>query len=1224
VHTSRQSSPFSLFNRLKVETIDHGAQVPLNSLFDERKDSGGRDVRPKRILIQGRAGVGKSTLCKKIVYEYLHNGMWKHLFERVLWVPLHKLKLRTPQSSYNMRNLFYDEYFSQYQNGEHLAEAMWRSIEESFDHDKTLFILDGLDEVSHKWCSGAAMDDFLNHLLRQPKVIITTRPHTLNRNDLEPLDLELETIGFRPEQVTAYVNNTEKESAEQIHTFIRSHQLIQGLVRIPIQLDALCYGWKHDSFLQNELQTMTMLYQAIELNLWKKDICRLEKKSANGELLTEKQVRNLGTNKIKRLVQHELKFLECLAFSGLYNNFTDFNSNYRDLVEDILLSTEREVPDDILGKVSFLRTSDSSTQKRDKTYHFLHLTFQEYFAASYFVAQWIEEGRSLCLVTDGNCETIKPNEFLQKEKYNGRFDIFWRFVAGLLHSRHEKHLLHFFQMLNNEPRDLLGPSHQRLLMHCFSEVPIMVRSPNMQDLRARIEDQSKKWALFEYELQGEMRLCSEMEFPEHVLHTMIKEESEGVKKAILIALGRQPHLSSHLLDQVAFFLGQDTESSAMVRWSAISALRNQTTLPENILQAVVSRLEDTQSIVRQSAINVLRKQTALPEDILQAVVSRLEHTKSKVRQSAVDALGNRPSLPEDILQAVVSRLEDTESEVRQSAIDALGNRPNLPEDILQAVMSRLEDTESEVRESAINALGNQTTLPEDILQAIVSRLEDTDPKVRQSAVDALGNRPSLSEDILQAVVSRLEHTESEVRQSAVDILGNQTTLPEDFLQAMVSRLEHTSPVIRQSAIDTLGSQIALLKYILQAMVSRLEHTESEVRWCASNTLRNQINLPGDILQAVVSRLEHTDSVIRRSAIDALGNRPSLSEDILQAVVSRLKDTESDVRWSTVDTLRNQTSLSEHILQAIVPQLEDTEFDVRQSAVDALGNRPSLPEKIVQALGSRLKDTKYNVRQSAINALGNQTTLPKNILQTMVSQLRDSESEVTQATIYALRNQTTLPEDFLQAVVSRLEHTNPVIRQSAIDTLHNQITLRGDILQAVVSRLEHTDSVIRRSAIDVLGNQTTLSERILQAVVSQLKDTEYNVRQSAINALGNQTTLPEKIIQALAKFVLSNSNSNLHPQAVHVLLKQDNLYANFFNFDMKTLQSFYEILLHHSFKEQLSCYMQDGTFYIDMPDRRREIPLVLNKKDFQDAFQIKALALGSPISSLVAEQLTLNL
>jgi hypothetical protein len=237
---------------------------------------------------------------------------------------------------------------------------MWRSIEESFDHDKTLFILDGLDEVSHKWCSGAAMDDFLNHLLRQPKVIITTRPHTLNRNDLEPLDLELETIGFRPEQVTAYVNNTEKESAEQIHTFIRSHQLIQGLVRIPIQLDALCYGWKHDSFLQNELQTMTMLYQAIELNLWKKDICRLEKKSANGELLTEKQVRNLGTNKIKRLVQHELKFLECLAFSGLYNNFTDFNSNYRDLVEDILLSTEREVPDDILGKVSFLRTSDSS------------------------------------------------------------------------------------------------------------------------------------------------------------------------------------------------------------------------------------------------------------------------------------------------------------------------------------------------------------------------------------------------------------------------------------------------------------------------------------------------------------------------------------------------------------------------------------------------------------------------------------------------------------------------------------------------------------------------------------------------------------------------------------------------------------------------------------------------------------------------------------------------
>jgi hypothetical protein len=42
--------------------------------------------------------------------------------------------------------------------------------------------------------------------------------------------------------------------------------------------------------------------------------------------------------------------------------------------------------DDVLDRLSFLHTSDASVQ--DKSYHFLHLTFQEFFAAQYFVRCW--------------------------------------------------------------------------------------------------------------------------------------------------------------------------------------------------------------------------------------------------------------------------------------------------------------------------------------------------------------------------------------------------------------------------------------------------------------------------------------------------------------------------------------------------------------------------------------------------------------------------------------------------------------------------------------------------------------------------------------------------------------------------------------------------------------------------------------------------------------------
>ncbi|KAH8749756.1 hypothetical protein F5883DRAFT_720735 [Diaporthe sp. PMI_573] len=96
------------------------------------------------------------------------------------------------------------------------------------------------------------MFELLKLLLTMPAVIVTCRPHvSLPQWTRGKFDLELDTIGFLPKQVVAYVamafTNPETGDSEEkiadVQSFLRRHQLIQGLVRIPIQLDALCYTW---------------------------------------------------------------------------------------------------------------------------------------------------------------------------------------------------------------------------------------------------------------------------------------------------------------------------------------------------------------------------------------------------------------------------------------------------------------------------------------------------------------------------------------------------------------------------------------------------------------------------------------------------------------------------------------------------------------------------------------------------------------------------------------------------------------------------------------------------------------------------------------------------------------------------------------------------------------------------------------------------------------------
>ncbi|KAF7511003.1 hypothetical protein GJ744_005549 [Endocarpon pusillum] len=933
---AHQSSPVSLSARLKVEAPDEKIQIELLKIFNPRKDPDGQMMHPRRILIRGRAGVGKTTLCKKIIHDFTHDkenvDNLSKLFDRVLWVPLRTLK-RKPDNGYNLKGLLLRDFFSNSPNRKDFAKELENELDIT-KFGRTLLVLDGLDEVSEGFDADSEMRQLLEFLLKQPNVIITSRPSARLPDSLHP-DLELETIGFYPDQVKNYLEKVafrnDQGRANEVQSFLNKNRLIQDLVRIPIQLDALCYTW--DSSDSEAIpQSMTTVYIAIEQKLWKKDVLRLGKKH-EGELVKKDDIQTAGPSKIEQFVKDETSFLEGLAFTGLHNDAIEFESKYLNIVSKHF--TPSLLPDKSLPYLSFLRTSDPSSDYHNRNYHFLHLTFQEYFAARHFVQRWASSKQlsylKLGSTKGGSMKEISTEKFLQREKYNGRYDIFWRFVAGLLWDYDEEQLRRFLEQIEDEPRDLLGPAHQRLLMHCFNEATLP-DSEFLKDLRGKMELRCQQWSTFEYKLLGEMHLCRESEFPEKVLTKMLAEGSNNERVAILNALERRPQLSGNVLEEIAALL-----------------------------------LEGPESGVRRSAALALGRQPSLPDSILQALVSRLEDPKSEVRDFVVQALELQPSLPDSILQALILRLEDPDSEVRDSAVWALGQQPLLPDNILQALLSQLEDPDLHTRESVVRALVKQSSLPDSILQALILQLEDPDSKVRDFAVWALGHQSLLPDNILQALVSRLEDPDSEVRDSTVWALGQQSLLPDNILQALVSQLEDPDLHTRESVIWALGQQPLLADSILQALVSRLEDPDLHTRESVIRALRQQPLLADSILQALVLRLEDPDLEVRDSAILALGQQPSLPDYILQALVLRLEDPDLHVRCSAVLTLGRQPLLPDSILQALVLRLKDPQPDVRRSAVRALGWQPLLSDSILQALMLRLEDPKSDIRVQILDS-----------------------------------------------------------------------------------------------------------------------------------------------------------------------------------------------------------------------------------------------------------------
>ncbi|KAI8600003.1 NACHT domain-containing protein, partial [Dissophora ornata] len=559
-----------------VERANMQSSIPLEQIFNKRKLRDGNENIPKTILVQGRAGIGKTTLCKKLVLAH-QTGLWRDRFDAVLWLPLRQLKAF---KSHTLEGLLREKFFTQgLGKGDSLAHALQTCAQKG----RVLFILDGLDEiVTDTQCDeDIALRSFLITLLTQQHVVITSRPSGLDRSLLPSIDLELETVGFSQQNVKDFLVKVLKpEAVRTVQDFIQQTPLIRGLVNIPVQLDVICFSW--DSLpMDGPTITMTVLYQLMVRKLWCKDALRLGK-TAGGRVLTSQQISELAPEDTNELMAIELQHLGYLAFKGMKNNYQiQFDakallSALGDLREYRATAKIGLLPPQLLEmmkQTSFLHTADAdvdaSKSSSQQAWYFLHLTFQEYFAATW-IAQHLQVKQSR--PSTGMMTLEQAKAFMQEHKYNPQYEIVWWMVAGLLDG---EALEDFFDLLQGSPRDLIGGRHQQILASCLNEA----RARLDPTVVARLDAELMKWLHFEIQTRdskGGSILGCQTSFPEVLL----------VKN-----------------------LG------SVYSWKTIlvRTLEARSTLSEPAMQFLISALKDEDAYVRKSAASALGKQSTLPE-----------------------------------------------------------------------------------------------------------------------------------------------------------------------------------------------------------------------------------------------------------------------------------------------------------------------------------------------------------------------------------------------------------------------------------------------------------------------------------------------------------------------------------------------------------------------------------------------------------------------------------
>ena len=372
----------------------------------------------KKSLIYGKAGVGKTTLCKYIAYKWAKGELYNK-FEYVVYIPLRKW------DSTQLKEVIRSHYYSQYK------EEIDLDIKEN--SNKILFLFDGYDELK------SDKRDGLHKAIRDNKLtnyIITTRPYGYQKSDFR-VDEYFETIGFSNENVNDYIDNffvEDSEKSKSLQDFISNNNRIVEISKTPLILEILCILWIKRDDNHTPFTTTSNLYKEI-INL----------------ILKEHHERNRKDENIYEPKKREKieDYLGQIAFKGIEKQLFHFNYNFFKEIGIIDGEKEESILKNSVLNSGFLLSDRSDNILLDNKFEFIHLTFQEYFSALY-VSKLSKE---------------KQKKIIRNYRFYPNFQVFFSFLAGLID---DKQFL--LDEIESEPKDFIGWYELNLILGCLQEI----------------------------------------------------------------------------------------------------------------------------------------------------------------------------------------------------------------------------------------------------------------------------------------------------------------------------------------------------------------------------------------------------------------------------------------------------------------------------------------------------------------------------------------------------------------------------------------------------------------------------------------------------------------------------------------------------------------------------------------------------------------------------------